>query len=275
VPRRLWSLSVVLALALLRGALGVSADDAARIDAPAGGERVRGVVEIRGRAVGPDPSRFSFYRLHYGPGQSPSTFRQIGPAGDQPVEDGRLGVWDTSAVSPGEYLIQLTVYDTDGRTTTAGVAVVVEATPTPTRPINRPPPVFATPGDTPTPGPEPEATATPLPELPPPDSPIQPSDAPPPAPPPPAPVPDVAPPPPPSGPPPVQIDPIGPAGPPPPPASVPLGPDPFTPPTPPPFDPGPAPPTIFVPGPPPPPVIQPFEPPAPATPLPLPTPLGL
>ena len=86
--------------------------------------------------------------------------------GDRPVEDGVLGSWDTAPLLPGEYLLQLTVYDTSGATTTAQVVVNVLPAPTPT-PRTQPAFIVPVPGQTPEAseeetGPPP----TPLPELP-------------------------------------------------------------------------------------------------------------
>jgi hypothetical protein len=143
----------------------VLADDAVRIDSPATGASVSGQVEVRGRATTADPSRFSFYRLHYGSGSSPSTLRPIGSAGDQPVDGGLLGVWDTAPLLAGEYTLSLTVYDTSGATTVARVVVNVLPAPTPTLRTNQPPLVVVTPGPTSTTDEE-GPTPTPIPELP-------------------------------------------------------------------------------------------------------------
>jgi hypothetical protein len=162
-------LALALAIALLgfpklsRPAL---ADDNVRIDAPADGSSITGRVEIRGRASTADPSRFSFYRLHYGAGDSPATFRPIGNPADKAVIDDVLGIWDTAPLFPGPYTLQVTVYDVDGNTTTSSVVVNVLAAPTPTPRTNQPPAVIV-PGATPDQqqdnnGP----TPTPIPELP-------------------------------------------------------------------------------------------------------------
>lgn len=162
------SVSLVLAAALLLmlAALPTRADDAVRIDAPASGSSVIGTVEVRGRAVTADPSRFSFYRLYYGPGAAPSSLRPIGSASDRAVEDGVLGTWNTAPLFAGEYTLQLTVYDTAGATTSTSVVVTVLPAPTPT-PRSQPSVLIPVPGETPTAeegdaGPPP----TPLPELP-------------------------------------------------------------------------------------------------------------
>ena len=159
------SLTLIVALAFVPAASS-QGDEPVRIDAPTNGASVIGAVEVRGRAVTSDPARFSFYRLHYGAGSTPTSLRPIGSAGDQPVENGVLGTWDTAPLFQGEYTLQLTVYDTAGGTMTAHVVVNVLPAPTPTtRPSNF---VVPVPGQTPTPGEEEDTgpTATPLPELP-------------------------------------------------------------------------------------------------------------
>ena len=141
------------------------ADDNVRIDAPANGERVIGRIEVRGRATTADPTRFSFYRLYYGAGSSPSSLRPIGGSSDKPVEDGVLGTWDTAPLFQGEYTLQLSVYDTAGGTTTTSVVVTVLPAPTPTS-RNLPSVLVPPPEQTPNPDEDTGPTATPLPELP-------------------------------------------------------------------------------------------------------------
>lgn len=159
------SLALVIALAWVPSA-STQGDDGARIDAPTPGASVIGSVEVRGRAATADPTRFAFYRLHYGAGASPSSLRPIGAAGDRSVEDGVLGIWDTAPLFQGEYLLQLTVYDTSGGTRTAGVVVNVLPAPTPT-PRNQPAFIVPAPGQTPqVPEEDTGPTPTPLPELP-------------------------------------------------------------------------------------------------------------
>jgi hypothetical protein len=161
------ALSFALVVALARApSASTQGDDVARIDAPAAGASVIGSVEVRGRAATADPSKFSFYRLHYGSGASPSSLRPIGNASDRPVENGVLGTWDTAPLFQGEYTLQLTVYDTSGATTTARVVVNVLPAPTPT-PRNQPNFIVPAPGQTPdVPQDDTGPTPTPLPELP-------------------------------------------------------------------------------------------------------------
>ncbi len=109
------------------------ADGPDRIDAPANGATVSGVVEIQGRATGPDVSQFSFYRILIGEGKDPPSMRPLGPPYDTPVEDGMLATWDTDRFPAGEYTLMLQVYDVDDdvTSTTFVVTVAGRATPTP------------------------------------------------------------------------------------------------------------------------------------------------
>ncbi|MCC6175834.1 MAG: hypothetical protein IT305_11065 [Chloroflexi bacterium] len=168
-----WPALLGLMLALIASvvqapASSALADDGARIDSPAPGAQVSGKVEIRGVATTGDPSTFSFYRLYYGSGASPSVFRPIGPPGDQPVDGGALGLWDTTTLLLGDYTVLLMVYDTSGKTTTASVVVSVIPGPTPTPLTNLAPAIFPTPSVEATPPEEQieQPAPTPLPELP-------------------------------------------------------------------------------------------------------------
>jgi hypothetical protein len=176
VSIRIWQRYVVgyLALAFVAALLvlpapstPVLADDTVRIDVPADGADVSGRVEIRGRATTADPSHFSFYRLYYGQGDSPSVLRPIGNPSDKPIVVDVLGVWDTAPLLTGPYLVQLTVYDDTGGMTTAHVVVNVLPAPTPTPQTNQPPAVVVPQG---TPPPDDQQdngpTPTPIPELP-------------------------------------------------------------------------------------------------------------
>jgi hypothetical protein len=170
----------VLPVALLVSAMWVlivvqtaSGQGEDRIDTPANGAPVSGAVEIRGRATGPDVSRFSFYRILIGVGRSPSAMRPLGPPHDQPVEDGVLATWDTDQFPSGEYTLVLMVYDKDQKNTTAQAVVYIadKATPTPVRSADGPI-IFLTPVEVapaaPAAIPPPDSDSGPLPvELPP------------------------------------------------------------------------------------------------------------
>ncbi len=77
--------------------------------APEEGAQVSGTVEIKGTADAPN---FGFYKYEMArPGAA--LWLTIG-AGRQPVRDGLLGLWDTTTLPPGEYVLRLVVTDTDG-----------------------------------------------------------------------------------------------------------------------------------------------------------------
>jgi len=104
----------------------------ARIDAPIDGAQVDGVVEVRGRAIVPEGRRFAYYRLLIGIGKAPAIMRPLGPAYDQPVENGVLATWDTDRFPSDEYQLTLQVYTTDDEYESASALVTVKAKPTPT-----------------------------------------------------------------------------------------------------------------------------------------------
>ncbi len=93
----------------------------ATILTPASGDTLRGEVRFIGAASIPG---FAFYKLEYHDLKPGSTWMAIS-AGNRPVceqgceagegaEEGELGIWDTSLVTPGQYAIQLVVTDTLG-----------------------------------------------------------------------------------------------------------------------------------------------------------------
>jgi hypothetical protein len=146
-------------LLLLIAATGLTGADAqstvgeARIDAPAEGEQVEGVVEIKGRATISAGKQFSFYRILIGEGREAGSLRPLGPAHEQPVENGVLGTWDTNLFLSGDHLITLRVYATDNTFVSASRVVTVKYKPTPTPLAILLPTVV----DVPTLGPAPEA----------------------------------------------------------------------------------------------------------------------
>jgi hypothetical protein len=79
------------------------------ITSPQSGEEIRGSVELIGSASVPN---FGFYKLEVAP-QGGSTWA-IFSAGSNPVKNGSLGKWDTTALTPGDYQLQLVVTDNQG-----------------------------------------------------------------------------------------------------------------------------------------------------------------
>ena len=82
-----------------------------RIDEPANGARLSGLVKIIGTATGKD---FQFYKLEYKAVGSSGEWAVIGELVYQPVENGQLAIWPTMGLRPGEYRLRLTVVDTTG-----------------------------------------------------------------------------------------------------------------------------------------------------------------
>jgi hypothetical protein len=115
----------------------------ASIKSPASGAAVSGVVTISGRAASTD---FDSYRLEFGAGASPSEWAVIAQS-TTVVDDGALGMWDTSALAPGQYTLRLVVKDRARGELIALVTVTVSMKPTA--------------GPTPTPNKHPTPTSTP------------------------------------------------------------------------------------------------------------------
>jgi hypothetical protein len=109
----------------LHPAQAADRDDTARIDSPADGATVSGVVEIRGRAVADPPEAFNFYRLYFGPGRGPSMLRPFGEPYTTPVGDGILAVAETWRVPSGDYYLLVRVFDMYGGTSEASIQVTV------------------------------------------------------------------------------------------------------------------------------------------------------
>lgn len=144
---------MTLFLILLQAALAV-------ITAPASGDSAAGALTITGTASGP---QFERYEIAFAYDPNPTdTWFELQPPSPTPVVDGTLAVWDTRAISDGNYMIRLRVYSAGSnspvetiirniqvRNTAPGEAPTVEASltaaPTPTLALL-------------------ETTATPLPE---------------------------------------------------------------------------------------------------------------
>jgi hypothetical protein len=82
----------------------------ATISSPSSGAQVQGVVEVRGSANIPN---FAFYKIEIKASDSSANW-QVVTAGTKPTIEDVLGVWDTSLVINGVYLLQLVVTDTAG-----------------------------------------------------------------------------------------------------------------------------------------------------------------
>ncbi len=82
----------------------------ATISSPSGGAQIQGLVEIRGSANIPN---FAFYKIEIKASDSSANWQVI-TAGTESKVENLLGVWDTSLVINGVYLLQLVVTDTAG-----------------------------------------------------------------------------------------------------------------------------------------------------------------
>jgi len=86
--------------------------DNVTISYPAAGQFLKAgeAVTVTGSAYGSD---LQYYRLEYGPGREPSSWTVIGTYTD-PVSDGVLGVWDTSAITEADwYTLRLVLVGTE------------------------------------------------------------------------------------------------------------------------------------------------------------------
>ncbi len=97
----------------------------ARVRSPEPFTYVTGQVPVLGTASAPD---FAWYRLQVGRGLFPRRW-QVVTEGQQPVENGLLGVWETEGQEPGLYVLQLQVVDARGRLWTHSVQVTVDHRP--------------------------------------------------------------------------------------------------------------------------------------------------
>ena len=77
---------------------------------PESASEVRGQITLKGTA---DIPNFGFYKYEVAPLSSDnwSTIQ----AGHKVVQDGELGFWDTTALTPGDYMLRLVVTDNQGQ----------------------------------------------------------------------------------------------------------------------------------------------------------------
>jgi len=79
------------------------------ITSPQDGQEVSGLVEVAGTA---DLPNFGFFKIEMK--HPDDTLWETLQAGDKPVQEGKLGDWDTRRLSPGEYQLGLVVSDNTG-----------------------------------------------------------------------------------------------------------------------------------------------------------------
>ncbi len=95
------------------------------LTSPKNGDRISGSTTIQGTA---DNLNFGFYTLQIAiPGDTVWLPIQVG---QQAVKNGDLGLWDTSTLTPGAYMLELVVTDNVGNALTpCAIQVTVEAVP--------------------------------------------------------------------------------------------------------------------------------------------------
>lgn len=77
-----------------------------RIAAPAAGESVSGLVQIRGTASF-DPAEVQFYKVEIGSGRAPSQWVTLGSTHPNPVVNGVLEELHAYSLAPGPYVLRL------------------------------------------------------------------------------------------------------------------------------------------------------------------------
>ncbi|OGN75950.1 MAG: hypothetical protein A2X25_02065 [Chloroflexi bacterium GWB2_49_20] len=76
------------------------------ISVPKAGQEIQGEIELIGTA---DIPNFGFYKYEYAPQGSDAWSTIL--AGRKAVIDGKLGNWDTTELTPGDYQLRLVVFD--------------------------------------------------------------------------------------------------------------------------------------------------------------------
>lgn len=101
----------------------------ANITRPLDGSTARGTITLEGSAVA---ANFSHYQVELGLGTNPQDLILIHGPVNQLVEQGVLGVFDTTKVENGPYTLRLVVFDQTGGATESRVRLLVDNPPTPT-----------------------------------------------------------------------------------------------------------------------------------------------
>jgi hypothetical protein len=89
------------------------------LTSPKPGEEIRNQISLQGTA---DIPNFGFYKYEFSP--LGVDFWSTIQAGNTVVQDGELGFWDTSAITPGDYQLRLVVTDNQGNALPACVVPV-------------------------------------------------------------------------------------------------------------------------------------------------------
>lgn len=116
------SLLAVLGLIFAHGPAAAQTSALARISSPGDGEVLRGTVIVRGTANSP---AFLGAELAFAYADTPEQTWFLIADISQPVVDGELAVWDTSAVSDGGYTVRLRLVSADGSRQEAALRVEV------------------------------------------------------------------------------------------------------------------------------------------------------
>lgn len=95
---------------------------------PREGAQLSGQAEITGQVQMPD---FDHYTIQLGFGSDPKDWIQL-TYGTNQVQDGRLGLWDTTRFPDGPYTVRLAMYDHSGKSFGGRVHVTVSNSPTAT-----------------------------------------------------------------------------------------------------------------------------------------------
>lgn len=125
------------------------------ISEPATGSVLRGQVSVRGTAKHPG---FTGYQVGYAPEPNPSGKWTFFASGQEQVENGQLGIWDTTSIPDGAYKLLIEVFRNDGNKDLCFSGVVSINNTAPTATFTAVP--LPTAAYTPTPLPSPTTTPT-------------------------------------------------------------------------------------------------------------------
>ncbi|MBN1992165.1 MAG: penicillin-binding protein 1C [Anaerolineae bacterium] len=137
-----------------------SANIVAKISSPLDGSTARGFITLEGSAAA---ANFSHYQIELGVGTDPQAFVLVHGPANQIVEQGVLGVLDTTQVENGAYTLRLLVFNRNGGLAESRLRLLVD---NPATPVFTPSPTItptAIPVDTLTPVPTPIPIDTPTP----------------------------------------------------------------------------------------------------------------
>lgn len=103
--------TVPLVTPVVQSGMSGCVPDQIMLTSPKSGDEVSGTVDLTGTANVPN---FGFYKYEIAPSGT-ANWTTIS-AGAQTVVDGDLGKWDTTALTNGDYFLQLVVIDNVGKT---------------------------------------------------------------------------------------------------------------------------------------------------------------